>query len=133
MKLVVDMNFGPRWVERLRAHGVDAIHWAEIGPPNAPDEQVVSWARSHESVVVTQDKGVAGRVVRTGAAGPSVIQIRNAQAMEAGLPARIAALATEHTADLERGAILVFDAARDRLRVRPLAAPLRRRRRERPA
>ena len=87
------MNFGTDWVAALTDHGADAIHWTEVGHPQAPDEEIVEWARKERCAVVTQDKGVASRVVLALATDPSVIQIRNAQAMASGLPARVAALA----------------------------------------
>jgi len=120
VKLVVDMNFGTDWVAALSDHGADSIHWTEVGHPRAPDEEVVEWARENRCAVVTQDKGVARRVVVAGATAPSVIQIRNAQAMESGLPARVAAVAKEHATDLERGSILVLNCRTGRVRVRPL-------------
>jgi len=120
VKLVVDMNFGVDWVAALSDHGADAIHWTAVGHPRAPDEEIVAWAREHDCAIVTQDKGVARRVVLARTAAPSVIQIRNAQAMDSGLPSRVAALAKDHAADLERGAILVLDGRTGRVRIRPL-------------
>lgn len=120
MKLVVDMNFGTDWVAELSDHAADAIHWTEVGDPRAPDEEIVEWARENRCAVVTQDKGVARRVVLARETSPSVIQIRNVQAMESGLPARLAAIARAHAADLERGAILVLNCRTGRVRVRPL-------------
>jgi predicted nuclease of predicted toxin-antitoxin system len=120
VKLVVDMNFGTDWVAALSDQGADAIHWTEVGDPRAPDEEIVEWAREERCAVVTQDKGVASRVVVALVTAPSVIQIRNAQAMASGLPARVAALAKDHAAELERGAILVLDVRTGKVRVRPL-------------
>ena len=42
VKIIVDMNLSPRWVQTLRAGGVEAEHWGTIGLPNAPDEDVIS-------------------------------------------------------------------------------------------
>ncbi len=33
MKLLVDMNLSPAWVDVLRQAGFEAIHWSEIGSP----------------------------------------------------------------------------------------------------
>jgi len=120
VKVVVDMNFGTDWVAALSHHGADAVHWTEVGDPRAPDEAIIEWARENRCAIVTQDKGVASRVVRALVTAPSVIQIRNVQAMQAGLPARVAAVAKDHAADLERGAILVLNGRTGRVRVRLL-------------
>lgn len=31
MKLIVDMNLSPRWVEFLAGAGIEAVHWSMIG------------------------------------------------------------------------------------------------------
>ena len=36
MKLLVDMNLSPSWVDRLVRHGFEAVHWSTIGGPT-PD------------------------------------------------------------------------------------------------
>jgi len=30
VKLLVDMNLSPSWVDRLASHGFDAVHWSTI-------------------------------------------------------------------------------------------------------
>ena len=37
MKIVIDMNLSPQWVDVLMLEGYDCVHWSEIGSPNAPD------------------------------------------------------------------------------------------------
>ena len=37
MKLLVDMNLSPSWVERLARHGFEAVHWSTFGAATAPD------------------------------------------------------------------------------------------------
>ena len=41
MKLLVDMDLSPGWVDRLRQHGFEAVHWSTIG---APDDEILAWA-----------------------------------------------------------------------------------------
>jgi hypothetical protein len=36
MKIVIDMNLTPLWVDVLDKHGWQAIHWSTIGDPRAP-------------------------------------------------------------------------------------------------
>ena len=35
MKLLVDMNLSPGWVDRLGRHGFEAVHWSTIGAATA--------------------------------------------------------------------------------------------------
>ncbi len=31
MRILVDVNLSPAWVEALRARGIDALHWRDVG------------------------------------------------------------------------------------------------------
>jgi predicted nuclease of predicted toxin-antitoxin system len=55
VKLLVDMNLSPRWVERLVRHGFEAVHWSTIGAATAPDVEILTWANEHHFVVITND------------------------------------------------------------------------------
>ena len=55
MKLLVDMNLSPSWVERLARHGFEAVHWSTIGAATAPDVEILTWANEHEFVLITND------------------------------------------------------------------------------
>jgi len=39
------MNLSPEWVAFLHGHGFDAVHWSAIGAGNAPDAEIMRWAR----------------------------------------------------------------------------------------
>jgi len=45
MKILIDMNLSPAWVRVLEEAGHSAIHWSTIGSLNAPDREVLLWAR----------------------------------------------------------------------------------------
>ena len=34
MKILIDMNLSPEWVDYLRREGYDAIHWKDVGSPD---------------------------------------------------------------------------------------------------
>lgn len=55
MKLVVDMNLSPAWVALLESAGHSAVHWSSVGPPNAPDMEIMGWAADHGAIVLTHD------------------------------------------------------------------------------
>jgi len=50
VKLLVDMNLSPSWADRLKQHGLEAVHWSTIGAAAAPDDEILAWAREQESV-----------------------------------------------------------------------------------
>lgn len=35
MKLLIDMNLSPLWVDTLTRHGWEAVHWSTVGDPHA--------------------------------------------------------------------------------------------------
>jgi len=37
LRLLIDMNLSPSWVEVLREAGFEAAHWYHIDAPNAPE------------------------------------------------------------------------------------------------
>lgn len=55
MKIIVDMNLSPDWVDELMSHGFEAVHWSHVGDPRAPDRTIMEWARSRDFVVFTHD------------------------------------------------------------------------------
>lgn len=55
MKLLVDMNLSPRWVNLLRKAGLEAVHRSTIGRANARDTEIMAWAAANNHVVLTQD------------------------------------------------------------------------------
>jgi predicted nuclease of predicted toxin-antitoxin system len=120
MKLLVDMNLSPRWVELLGKAGFDAAHWSKLGPSNASDAQIMTFARLNGYVVLTHDLDFGAILAATQGTKPSVVQIRseNVGPQVIGQPVIDALL--QMTAELERGALLNVDPSRARLRVLPL-------------
>jgi predicted nuclease of predicted toxin-antitoxin system len=48
MKLLIDMNLSPQWALVLEEAGWEAVHWSRIGRPNAPDHEVLAYARYND-------------------------------------------------------------------------------------
>jgi hypothetical protein len=45
MKILIDMNLPPRWVQVFTNAGFEAIHWSQVGSPTASDREIMTWAR----------------------------------------------------------------------------------------
>jgi predicted nuclease of predicted toxin-antitoxin system len=71
MKIVIDVNPPPRWVEVLQRHGIDAVHWSTVGNPLATDREIMAWVRDHEHAVFTHDLDFGALLAMTHATGPS--------------------------------------------------------------
>ena len=92
MKLLVDMNLSPGWIDRLARHGFEAIHWSTIGAATAPDVEILTWANEHHFVVITNDLDFSAILTAGAVAGPSVVQLRTQDLLSEGA-ARIVARA----------------------------------------
>ncbi len=120
MKLVVDMNLSPEWAPFLHGHGFEAVHWSAVGAINAPDTQIMQWARDHARVVFTHDLDFGVLLAHTKDRQPSVIQARVQDVSPEALGSFVVAALQAHGAALERGAILTIDATKTRIRILPI-------------
>jgi predicted nuclease of predicted toxin-antitoxin system len=77
MKLLVDMNLSPRWVAVLADAGVEAAHWSTLGTSNAPDLEIMAYAKADDYIVLTHDLDFSAILAVTHGEKPSVVQIRS--------------------------------------------------------
>lgn len=120
MKIVIDMNLPPSWVQVLEAGCHDAVHWSSVGPPKASDRDILRWSRDNGYVVFTHDLDFGAILAATGADSPSVIQIRSQDVTPSGMRKRVLAALTQFAADLARGSIVSVDEASGRARILPI-------------
>ena len=120
MKLLVDMNLSPGWIDRLARHGFEAIHWSTIGAATAPDVEILTWANEHRLVIITNDLDFSAILAAGAVAGPSVVQLRTQDLLSDGAVRIVARALEAHREDIERGALLSIDEAGTRVRVLPL-------------
>jgi hypothetical protein len=51
VKVLIDMNLSPHWVNRLNAAGLSAVHWSSVGRMDAADIEIMAYAAKHDYVV----------------------------------------------------------------------------------
>jgi predicted nuclease of predicted toxin-antitoxin system len=120
VKLLVDMNLSPSWVERLVRHGFEAVHWSTIGAVTAPDVEILTWANEHHFVVITNDLDFSAILAAGAVNGPSVVQLRTQDLLSEGAVRIVARALEAHREDLERGALLSINEGGTRVRMLPL-------------
>lgn len=120
IRLVVDMNLSPAWVEVFERHGWPAIHWSQVGSPAAPDRIIMAWAEANDYVVFTHDLDFGTILAVTQAEAPSVIQVRTQDVFPEHLESIIVAALRQYEALLEAGALIVVDESTCRARVLPV-------------
>ena len=120
MKLLVDMNLAPRWVNLLASAGSDAFHWSSVGPANAPDLAIMAYARANDCVVLPHHLDFGAILAATQGEKSSVVQIRAEDVSPDVTGANVITALRQMSDELERGALITVDSHRTRLRVLPL-------------
>ena len=44
MKILIDMNLSPKWVQEFKNYNIEAKHWFDVGRFDAPDSALMDWA-----------------------------------------------------------------------------------------
>lgn len=104
MRLLIDMNLTPRWVQYLGDAGLDCQHWSEIGPITASDASICAYAHTVQ-------------------ARPSIVLLRGEPLTPEIRGAILLRAIRECEKELAAGAILTIDwSDRVRARLLPLKA-----------
>jgi len=119
MKLLVDMNLSPAWVETLRQSGWEAVHWSTLGNPAArtPTSCASPRARLH---CFTHDLDFGAMLAQSRAGKPSVFQVRVRDVSPGHLGPLVSRVLRQFSAELASGALVTVDEASQRVRLLPL-------------
>ena len=120
MKLIIDMNLSPRWVDFFAASGIEAVHWSAIGAADAADSEIMAYAASGGFAVFTHDLDFGAILALTHAGKPSVIQIRGGDVIPDAVAAPVISALRKLISDIETGALVTIDTHKTRLNVLPL-------------
>lgn len=114
------MNLSPTWVEALRAVGIEAIHWSNVGDPRASDRKLLEYAGAEGYTLFTNDLDFGAILAASAASGPSVIQVRATDLTPARLGSLVQRALVHYRELLEAGALITIEEARLRVRILPL-------------
>ncbi|MBI2504765.1 MAG: DUF5615 family PIN-like protein [Candidatus Latescibacteria bacterium] len=119
MRFLADMGVSRSVVEWLRSEGHDAVHLREEGLQKLPDPGIFQKGGMEDRVIITFDLGF-GEIVASSRQTVSVIvyRLRNARARHQ--VDRLRAVLGVVTKDLERGAVVVIEETRHRVRRLPI-------------
>lgn len=120
MKILIDVNLSPSWAQVFQQEGWSAAHWTDVGPPDAPDSSLMSWARKHDSIVFTNDLDFGTLLALTGASGPSVIQVRGFRLAPRDLGDLVVRVLRQNEDALRHGALVILQESSTRVRILPL-------------
>ncbi len=119
MRILLDMNLSPRWVELQKLHGFEAAHWSNLGDIRAPDTEILAWARANGYVLITSDLDFGYLLAVGGENSLSVVLIRGQDRPEA-LAKQVIEILSQYKNDLEAGSFIVVDETQARVRILPL-------------
>lgn len=120
MKLLVDMNLSPRWANLITEAGIEAVHWSMLGAYNAPDAEIMAFAKANGYVVLTHDLDFSAILAATHGDKPSVVQIRSEDVSPDVIGGPVIDALRQMTTELDEGALVTVDPNRTRLRLLPL-------------
>jgi predicted nuclease of predicted toxin-antitoxin system len=88
-----------------------------IGAANAPDAEIMAFAKANGYVVLTHDLDFSAILAVTRGEKPSVVQIRAEDVSPDAIGKPVSDALLQMTAELEEGALLAIDPNRTRLRL----------------
>jgi predicted nuclease of predicted toxin-antitoxin system len=121
LRFLVDNALSPLVAEGLARRGHDAIHVRDLAMADAPDAKILARAREDRRIVVTADLDFGALLGALSTRTPSLLLFRKGtQRSSAAILALLDAHLPSVQADLERGAVVVFEPGRYRVRVLPI-------------
>lgn len=119
IRILIDMNLSPTWVETFSAAGLESVHWSSVGDPRATDQAIMAWAADNGYVVFTHDLDFGALIAATRARAPSVIQVRAQDVLPGSLGAVVVPAISRLRVELDEGALVSLDPERARVRILP--------------
>jgi predicted nuclease of predicted toxin-antitoxin system len=120
MKVLIDLNLTPRWVELLAGAGIEAVHWAKVGSKSTPDPGILTYAAKNDFVLLSHDLDLNAILAVSQGGKPSVIQVKVQDPNPDAVGALVVAAFRVAGAEMEKGVLAVIDAPQKRLRMLPL-------------
>ncbi len=100
--------------------GFEAAHWSTLGANNAPDVEIMAFAKANGYVVLTHDLDFSAILAATHGDKPSVVQNRAEDVSPDAIGRPVVNALRQMVVELEDGALLTVDPGRMRLRLLPL-------------
>ena len=121
MKILIDMNLSPGWVQEFERNQIKAIHWSAVGKHDAPDTVLIEWAKSNDHIIFTHDLDFGTALALSKSGKPSVIQVRTQNVTIMHLSNMVIRTINTYSELLNKGALLILEEQKERIRILPLS------------
>ena len=120
MRFLIDNALSPGMAEGLRKAGHDAIHVRDLGLASATDHEILIKALAEERIIVSADTDFGTLLALSDLAKPSFILFRRTDKRPVSLLMHLLANLSQTEKDLNKGAVVVFEDNRIRIRSLPI-------------
>ncbi|HEV7518455.1 MAG TPA: DUF5615 family PIN-like protein [Thermoanaerobaculia bacterium] len=120
MKFLADVGVSRHTAEKLRQRGHDVIHLTEVGLHRLSDSEILELGRREGRIILTFDLDFSDLLATGLHVLPSVIIFRLRDQTPASVDPRLLVLIAELENELTRGAIVMVEERRYRLRRLPI-------------
>ena len=120
MRLLLDVNISPVWVEYLRAAGHDTTHWTSVGDARSTDDRIAGYAAQNGHVIITRDLDFGALLAASHAVQPSVVLLRGPGQLPPAAGIRLLRVLEQTADDLAAGAVVTMDVNKTRVRILPI-------------
>ena len=121
MKILIDMNLSPDWIDIFAKHKIEAVHWSFVGDPSATDRTIMQWASMNRYIVFTHDLDFGALLAATKVSSPSVIQVRTQNVLPNYLGNIVINAINQTRNSLEDGALVTVNETQLRVRILPFS------------
>jgi predicted nuclease of predicted toxin-antitoxin system len=122
MRFLADMGVSQQVVEWLRTKGHDAIHLRDEGLQRLPNGEIFQKAGREQRIVLTFDLDFGEILAASGGQIVSVILFRLRNTRTGFVIQRLEDVLNHSSADLSRGAIVIVEDGRHRVRSLPIGS-----------
>lgn len=120
MRFLADMGISQTTVKWIKEQGFDAVHVRDMNMHRAPDPEILEKAKNDTGIVLTCDLDFGEMLSASGEDCPSVIIFRLEDETPEHVNRRLKQVLPESTEALIKGAIIVVEEGRHRIRRLPI-------------